>query len=328
MKAIVIRELGSPDVMKYEDVGEPIPLEDEVLVAVQFASVEGGDHTFRTQVPISGPYRILGFQASGTIERVGSRVTTFKPGDPVVAFNIAAGSYAEKFVAPAQTVFPLPKGLHPRHAAAIPTTFATADEALFEFGRLKPGEVVFVHGGAGGVGLAAIQLARQAGAIVYATARTRARAARLEQVGAHCGIAYDEEDYAERVTTLTQGEGVDLVIDLVGGDSSDTARLLSTVRRHGRIGFIGMASGIAQSIGFWELLSKNLTVFGLSPEIASQRVRETILRHLASVAAGNLHIPIEQEFPLSQAVEAHRFAEDRHPFGRVLLRCDSSEMAH
>lgn len=323
MKAVVIRELGSPDVMKYEDVPEPVPSADEVLVRVEFATIEGGDHTFRTQVPISGPYRILGFQASGTIERVGSNVTTLKPGDRVVAFNIATGSYAEKFVAPAQTVYLLPDGLHARQAVTIPTTFATADEALFEFGGLKSGEVVFVHGGAGGVGLAAIQLARQAGATVYATARTGSRAAKLEQFGAHRGIAYSEEDYAERVLALTKAKGVDLVVDLVGGDSDATAKLLSTVRSRGRVGFVGMASGTAQNIGFWDLLSKNLTVYGLSPEIASPRVRTAILRHLESAAAGHLQIPIEQEFPLSQAADAHRFTESQRPFGRVLLRCDT-----
>lgn len=325
MKAVVIRELGPPDVMKFEDVPAPAPAADEVLVAVEFATIEGGDHTFRTQVPILEPYRILGFQVCGTIEGVGSSVTTFKPGDQVVAFSFAAGGYAEKFVAPAATVFLLPYGLHGRQAVTIPAAFATADEALFEFGALKAGETVLVHGGSGGVGLAAIQLASQAGAKVYATARTKARALKLAEFGANCGIAYSEEDYAERVLALTSGNGVDLVIDLVGGDSAATAKLVSTVRRRGRVGFIGTASGTAPSIGFWALLSKNLTAYSLSPEVASPRVRSGILRHLESAAAGRLRIPIEMEFALSEAAAAHRYTEEERPFGRVVLRCSPEE---
>jgi NADPH:quinone reductase-like Zn-dependent oxidoreductase len=319
MKAAVIHGHGSPEVLVYENVPEPQVGPDEVLIAVEVISVEGGDLLNRTMIGAEDFPRVIGYSVAGTIERIGDAVTGLALGQKVCAFNYS-GAYAEKFRTVPAYVFPIPDGLDAASAVAIPTTFGTAGEALFEFGQLHGGETVFIHGGAGGVGLAAMQLARAAGARVLATARGGARAARLVDYGAGHGIAYDEVDFAEEVLRLTEGQGADLIIDLAGGDAEAVARLLRCARHRGRLGVIGAASGQPPSIGFWDLVMKSLTVFGLATEIGNPRLRDAIAGYLDKVLAGEFVMPIDREFALADAAAAHRYIETQRPFGRVLLR--------
>lgn len=320
MKAVVIRELGPAEVMHYEDVPEPVAGPDDVLVDVAFVSIEGGDILNRTIIPPAAVPKIIGYQAGGTIAAVGANVKTLRVGQRVAAFNFE-GSYAEKFRVPAHYAFPIPDGLDVRVGATIPVTFGTADDALFEFGKLKAGETVFITGGAGGVGLAAIQLAKAAGARVLSMARGADRARRLQEYGADVGIAYDQVDFADEVLRLTDGKGADLVVDMAGGNAAVVSKLIKCAAYRGRLAVVGASSGEPPSIPFWDIILKNLTVHGVlfGAEIHLPRAHAMLARHMAAAAAGRLRMPIDREFPLSQAVEAHRYIENHRPFGRVLL---------
>ena len=321
MKAVVFRSNGPADVLSYEEVPDPIVGPKDVLVDVEVVTVEGGDILNRTIIPPVTVPQVIGYQAGGTIAAVGAEVGHLRAGDRVAAFNFS-GSYAEKFCVPAHHAFPVPDGLDMRVAATLPVTFGTADDALFEFGRLKPGETVLVTGGAGGVGLAAMQLARAAGAKVLATARGESRAKRLEEYGADAGIAYDKVDFADEVLRLTSGRGADLVVDMAGGGPQAVARLIKSTAYRGRLAIVGASSGEPPSIGFWDIIMKNLTVHGIlfGAEMHTPRAHALLRRHMAGAAAGRLRMPIDREFALADAAEAHRYVESSRPFGRVLLR--------
>lgn len=320
MKAVVIRENGPADVLSYEDVADPVVGTDDVLIDVEVISIEGGDLLNRTLIPPANTPHIIGYQAGGTVAAVGGNVRNVRIGQRVVGFSFS-GSYAEKFCVAAHHVFALPDGLDMRTGVTMPVTFGTADDALFEFGKLKAGETVFIQGGAGGVGLAAIQLAKAAGATVLASARGTARAARLRDYGADHGIAYDALDFADEVLRLTDGKGADLVVDMAGGDAAAITKLIKAIAYRGRLSIVGASSGEAPAVGFWDIIGKNLTVYGIlfGAEMHTPRAHALLNRHLATAAADKLTMPIDREFPLSQAVAAHRYVEGNRPFGRVLL---------
>ncbi|UVO51995.1 zinc-binding dehydrogenase [Sphingomonas sp. SUN019] len=320
MKAAVIHEQGAPEVLQYQDMPDPVAGPDDVVIDVEAISLEGGDLLNRSILPVETFPHIVGYGAAGRIAAVGAKVTQLKVGDRVAAFNFA-GSHAEKFLAPAATAFVVPNGLDIGIAATMPVAFGTADEALFEAGGLKAGETVFIQGGAGGVGIAAIQLAKAAGATVIATAPSSVDPARLQALGCDHVITYDRTDYAAEVLRLTEGRGADLVVDLVGGDAAAVSKLISTVAYKGRLSVVGLASGSAPSVAFWDIVPKNMTVRGVlfGIEMGTPRGRSMIEELFARAATGELTMPIERSFPLAEAAAAHRFVEENRPLGRVLL---------
>lgn len=319
MKAAVIHEQGGPDVLRYEDIPDPVPGPGEVVIDVEVISLEGGDLLNRSILPVAHFPHVIGYQAAGRVSAVGADVTRFKVGDRTTCFAFS-GSHAEKFCVPEHHAFAVPEGLDLRIAATMPVTFGTADDALFEAGHLKADETVLIQGGAGGVGLAAIQLAKAAGARVFATARNH-HAEAMRAYGCDRPIAYDTEDFAEVIAAETGGRGVDLVVDLVGGDAAMVSRLISAVGYRGRLAVVGLSSGEAPSIPFWEIVPKNMAVLGVlfGAEMHSPRAHAKLARHFASAAAGRLTMPIAAAFPLSEAAAAHRFVEETRPLGRVLL---------
>src|SRR5271155_5029440 len=216
VKAAVYYETGGPEVFRYEDVADPTPRANEILVQIQFISIEGGDTLSRLAGPTpSGPY-IVGYQAAGQVIGLGERVTDFKLGDRVVT-TAPNGSHAEQRVAPQRTTWLVPAELNLEEAACVPIAFGTAHDCLFEFGVLRQGQSVLIHAGAGGVGLAAIQMAKQAGAKVFATASTDNRLERLREYGLDEGINYSTEDFVAELLARTDGLGADVVVDSVGG---------------------------------------------------------------------------------------------------------------
>jgi NADPH2:quinone reductase len=213
----------------------------------------------------------------------------------------------------------VPDGLDIKLAAAIPVPFGTADDCLFEFGRLKAGETVLVQAGAGAVGLAAIQLAKRAGATVIATASSDDRLARLKEYGMDHGINYAKQDLVAEVKRLTDNRGVNLVVDPVGGTTLQKS-ILSLAYR-GRVSLVGQAGRDPAKVDVSTMMQGNQTLSGvfLGAEIATDRVHDNIQRHIDDVAAGKLKVLIDKTFPLKDAAAAHEYIESRKAVGRVLL---------
>lgn len=318
MKAAVYDRNGPPSVLRLQNVPDPVVGPGDVLIRVEAVSIEGGDMLHRRSVPPQAVPHVVGYQAAGTVLGVGEKVRRIHVGQRVVGFNWS-GSHAELFLVPEHFAYPVPEGLDIRVAAAIPVTFGTADEALFGFGRLQPGETVAVQGGAGGVGLAAIQLAKATGATVIATATPGERLERLRALGVDHGIDYRQQDVAAELLRLTGGRGVDLLVDLVGGPAIKP--LMAAIRYRGRLSVVGAASGEMARFGFLDIIGRSLSLFGVSfgQEMHLPRAHDIIGRHLAAAAAGRLRMPIDRTFPLAQAAQAHDHAQHGNPFGRVIM---------
>ena len=319
MKAAIIHEQGGPEVLSYEDVDDPSPAPDEVVIDVEAISLEGGDLLNRSILPVATFPNIIGYAAAGRVEELGADVTGLEKGQRVAAFNFS-GSHAEKFCVAAHYVFPVPDDLELGLAATIPVSFGTAGWALFEAGNLKKGETVFIQGASGGVGIAAAQLAKAAGATVIGTGRAASCDAMREH-GVDHAIGYDEQDFAEEVAAITDGNGVDLAVDMVGGDVAMVSKLLSTIAYRGRLSVVGLSSGEAPSVAFWDIVPKNMTVHGVlfGAEMHSPAAHAMMDDYFARAVSGELSMPIDRSFPLSEAAEAHRYVEANHPVGRVVL---------
>src|SRR5438067_1552341 len=239
MKAAVYYETGSPDVFRYEDVPDPEPSAGEMLVAVEAVSIKGVDTLNRLGGEMTAVPHIVGYQAAGTVTGLGDGVDGFSVGDRVVTVGLN-GSHADKRVALPNFAWHIPGGLSIEEAACIPVPFGTAHDCLFEFGRLQPAETALIHAGAGGVGLAAIQMAKRAGARVLATASSDDRLERLKEFGLDDGINYATKDFVAECRRLTDGRGVDVVVDSVGGATLQGS--LNALAYRGRCITVGDAS--------------------------------------------------------------------------------------
>ena len=318
MKAAVYYVNGSPSVLRYENVPIPILGANDVLIRVESISIEGGDILTRKLVAPPAPPHIVGYQAAGVVIKTGAEARRFAVGQRVAACNWA-GSHAELFAVPEHYVYPVPDDLDIKIASTVPVTFGTADDALFEFGRLRAGETVLINGGAGGVGLAAIQLAKAMGARVIATASTDERLSRLYEFGIDDGINYKTTDLVSKALKLTGDRGVDLLVDLAGG--SGATILAHAVRYRGRFAVVGAASGDLPTFGFMDIVARSLTMYGISfgQEMHLDRVHTMLDGHMRSAAEGRLRMPIDQSFPLASAAAAHEYVQVGHPFGRVVM---------
>ncbi|WP_337187526.1 zinc-binding alcohol dehydrogenase family protein [Phenylobacterium sp.] len=319
MKAAVYYENGPPEVLKYEDVPDPQCHPKGVVIRVEAISIEGGDTLNRFRGPLMTNPHVVGYQAAGEVIEVGAEVTTLKVGDKVCT-TAAFGSHAELRAVPAITAWKIPDGLSTKKAAVIPVTFGTADDCLFEFGRMKAGDVVLVQAGASGVGVAAIQLAAKAGAkMVLATASSDERLERLKPYGLTHGVNYRTHDVVQEVMRLTDKKGCDVIVDSVGGPTLQSS-ILSLAYR-GRVSMVGQAGREPMTVDVGSMMGGNRTLSGvfLGAEIATPRVQKNIASLIDRVARGELEVLIDREFPLSEAAEAHRYIESRQAVGRVLL---------
>jgi NADPH2:quinone reductase len=320
MKAAVYDVTGGPEVLRYAEVPDPVVRPGGVVIEVAAVGVQGGDLLHRQSGDIPSAPHIVGYQAAGVVREVGEGVERLAVGQPVVA-TMLAGSHAELVSVPAASVWPLPDGLSVRDAAGVPIEFATAHDCLFEFGRLQPGETVLVQAGAGGVGLAAVQLAKAAGATVMATASSDQRLQRLREYGLDHPINYRTGDVVDEVMAVTERRGVDLVVDPVGGRVLETS--IAALAYRGRISWVGRAGRDDDVPDVWPIALKNGTLTGvfLGAEMMIQpgRTRTLVADLLDRVASGELHVVIDRTYPLAEAADAHRYIESRGAFGRVLL---------
>jgi len=321
VKAAVYYETGDPEVFRYEDVADPVCAPNGVVLDVEVVSIEGGDTLNRRGGEMPAHPHIVGYQCAGTICEVGTEVEGRKVGDRVVCIDLH-GSHAEKRAVPAGATWLLPEGVDVEKAAAVPIAVGTADDCLFEFGGLQAGETVLVQAGAGALGMAAIQLAKRAGATVLATASSQDKLERLEAFGLDHGIDYVKNDFVAEARAATGGRGPDLVVDSVGGRTLEGSIECAAYR--GRIVTVGDAGRDEVPPRIAGLRPANKTLVGvfLGAELffSPDRVHPMIAGHLADVARGDLEIVIDRVYPLSEAAEAHAYIESRAAFGRVLLR--------
>jgi NADPH2:quinone reductase len=320
VKAAVYYETGDPEVLLYEDVADPAMAGHEMLVQVEAISIEGGDTLNRLGGDLARVPHIVGYQCAGTVVAVGDLVTGFAPGDRVVTVGLD-GSHAELRSVAEPFAWKIPDGLSTEEAAAVPVPFGTADDCLFEFGRLQAGETALIQAGASGVGIAAIQLAKRAGARVLATASRPEKLERLVEFGLDEGINYASSDFVEEVRRLTDGRGVDVVVDSVGGSTlQGSLRCLAYRGRCVTVGDAGRQGTEQMDISTLRPNNQSLTGYFLGAELfLSPRPHAMIARHLQDIAGGQLRVVIDRRFPLADAAEAHAYIESRQSFGRVLL---------
>jgi len=320
MKAAVIDENGGPDVLRYEEVPDPECPDGCVVVDAEAISIEGGDLLARAGGALPAVPHIVGYLSAGTVSEVAPGVEGPAAGDRVVALN-AAGSHAERRAAPAAMTWPIPAGLDAAPAACVPVAFGTAYECLFTAGNLTEGQTVLVHAGAGGVGMAAIQLAKRAGATVIATASSDEKLERLKAFGLDHGINYASESFVERTRELTDSRGVDVVVDSIGGQNLIDG--VGVLAYRGTLVSVGLAARAGSTIEAQSLWTNNNALRGvylggaLPAEYA--RIHPLIGDMLERVASGELRVEIDRSFPLAEAAAAHEYIESRKAFGRVVM---------
>lgn len=318
MKAAVYYETGPPDVFRYEDVPDPMCGPGSVLVDVEAISIEGGDVGNRAGGELASVPHIVGYQCAGRIAEVGDGVTDREVGQRVVAVQFF-GSHAERVAVPTQTTWPLPDGLSTKIGACVPIAYGTAHSCIHTFGRLQSGEHVLIQGGAGGVGIAAIQIAKRAGAVVLATASSDEKLARLrEDFGLDHGINYSTHDLVDEARRLTGGLGAQLVVDPVG---TTLMKSIQALAYRGRVITVGDAGRGRKPFDPAVLMERNLTMTGvfLGAEFFLGDARSEVAQLIADVANGDLQVVIDSEFQLAEAATAHAHIESRKAFGRVVL---------
>jgi NADPH2:quinone reductase len=289
-----------------------------VLIEVEAISIEGGDTLNRAGGEMASTPHIVGYQCAGTIREVGDGVTDRQVGQRVVT-SFLWGSHAELRAVPSIVTWPVPDGADIAAVACVPIAFGTAHDCLFEFGRLQADETVLIQAGAGGVGLAAIQLAKRAGATVLATASSDDRLERLRRFGLDHGIDYSKDNWVAAVRDATEGRGVDLVVDSVGGRVLHGS--VQCLAYRGRCISVGRAGRDPQPFDVSLLSAGNHSLTGvfLGAEITTERVQAMIGRYVDDVATGRLEVVVDRTFGLAEAADAHAYIESRQAVGRVVL---------
>ena len=327
MIAIEIGEYGGPDVLRAVERPVQEPGVNEVLIRVEAAGVNRPDILQRTghHPPPPGASDIPGLEVAGTVERIGSTLDgeamRWAPGDKVCAL-LAGGGYAEWAVAPARQCLPLPTGLDTTAAAAIPETYFTVWTNLFQRARLATGQSVLVHGGTSGIGTTAIQLARAFGAVVYATAGSDEKCAACQRLGAATAINYNSMDFAQAVLDLTGGQGVNVILDIVGGAYLE--RNLKALAFEGWLVQIGLLGGAKASVNLSSIMQRRLTLTGSTLRSRSVAEKAAIARDLEQhvwplLTSGIVAPVVGRTLPLAEAAEAHRLLESGQVIGKVVL---------
>jgi NADPH2:quinone reductase len=322
MKAVLCKAYGPPESLVVEDVVSPDPGSGEVVVSVKAASVNFPDvliiqnkYQFKPQLPFSP-----GSEVAGVVKTVGDGVTTVKPGDRVMAFT-TYGAFAEEVKTEATRLLPLPTGMDFTHAAAFGLTYATSDHALRDRGQLTAGETLLVLGAAGGVGLAAVEIGKALGARVIAAASAADKLAVCREHGADDTINYTADDLRDRVKAITNGRGVDVVYDPVGGAYTEPA--LRSLAWRGRLLVVGFAAGEIPKIPLNLTLLKGCSIVGVFwgefTRREPQRFAESMQQLGRWYADGKLKPHVSQTYPLERAADALTAMANRQVKGKVVL---------
>ena len=323
MRYVAAREPGSPEVLTVAETQLPVPKRDEVLIRVAYAGVNRPDCMQRAggypPPPDASP--IIGLEVSGTIVALGEGVDAWHVGDVVCALT-PGGGYAEYCTAPAAYCLPLPHGLSLLEAASLPENYFTVWHNVFERGRLQEGETLLVHGGSSGIGLSAIQLAKVFGATVITTVGNADKAAYCRGIGADHAITYRERDFAAEVAAITAKRGVDVVLDMVGGDYIE--KNLKCLALEGRLVIIAFLRGSRAEVDWRFIMLKRLTVTGSTMRATPHERKAAIAQALRErvwplFEAGRLKPVIYRVFPLPEAAAAHALMESSQHIGKIML---------
>ena len=326
MKQVTIPAYGGPEVLTMSDAPEPEAGPGELLVRVRAAGVNRADCLQRagTYPMPPGLGNVPGLELAGEVEGTGPGVESFEVGDRVFGL-VAEGGYAEHAVLDAGLAVPIPDGWTFAEGAAVIEVYCTANETVFELGGLRDGRSILVHAGASGVGTAAVQMAKQAGANVHFTAGSRAKVDRVLALGADHGILYKTEDFVEEVLRNTRGEGVDVVEDFIG--AGYLARNLAVLRPAGTLILVGLMGGQVTPFDLGGMLRKRLSIRGFTLRAQSLENKRAIVgrfraRWLPLLAAGSIRPIIHEVVPFAEVRRAHEMMEADENFGKIILAFD------
>ncbi|MEX2518104.1 MAG: NAD(P)H-quinone oxidoreductase [Paracoccaceae bacterium] len=323
MRAVEISKPGGPEALVPTTRPVPRPDQDQILIRIAAAGVNRPDCFQRAGAypPPPGASDLPGLEASGEVAAIGAGVTRWKVGDKVCAL-LAGGGYAEYAVTHEDHALKAPVGLNMVEAAALPETFFTVWTNVFDRGRLKAGETFLVHGGSSGIGTTAIQLAKAFGARVFTTVGGEDKAAICRELGAEVVVNYREADYVDALRAATDKKGVDLILDMVGGDY--IPRNVRLAADQGRIVHIAFLKGPEVELNFTQVMLKRLTITGSTLRPRSIGEKAAIAASLREkvwplIEAGRIKPVMATSFPLEQAAQAHRLMESSTHIGKIML---------
>ncbi len=324
MKAVVITKSGGPDVLEVRDVEHPQPAPSEILVNVHATALNRADllqrmghypppHGTRADIP--------GLEFAGEVAELGPKVTLFKAGDRVMGLLPGAG-YSGKIVTHERMAMPIPEQLSYEEAAAIPEVFLTAYDALFARVDLKMGERILIHAIGSGVGLAALQLAKMAGAEVFGTAGSAVKIRQAVDLGLDHGIVYSREDFQKVVLEKTQEKGVEAIVDFVGAQY--WAKNLACLAPLGRMVLVGLLGGSKIEADLGTILRKRLQITGTVLRARALEEKISLTKNfekkiLPLIASGKIRAIVDRVLPLENVVEAHEYMESNRNFGKIVL---------
>jgi len=324
MKAIVITQPGGPEVLQLTDRPKPVIANDEVLIKVMAAGINRPDVFQRKgnyPPPAGAPADIPGLDVAGTVIEVGKAVTRWKPGDRVCAL-VASGGYAEYCKAPEGQCLPVPASLSFPEAASLPETFFTVWSNVFDRGSLQPGESLLVHGGSSGIGVAAIQMAKALGSTVYTTAGSDDKCSFCEQLGANKAINYKTADFKEGIKALTNGAGVNVILDMIGGDYMPGN--IDSLAIEGRLVMINAMDGREVQLDLGKVMAKRLIITGSMLRSRDTAFKAAIAQNLEQktwplLSSGKIRPIVYKTFDAGEAAEAHKLMESSTHTGKIVL---------
>lgn len=324
MKAVMKSCDGGPEVLQLGEVPIPQPTETQLLVDVRATALNRVDLLLRRggYPSLPGESEILGLEIAGTVSGMGTDVIGFKNGDQVFGL-VGGGGYAEKAVIDYRMAMLIPEKWSFEQASAVPEVFFTANENIFTLGRLAAGETILIHAGGSGVGTAGIQIAHHAGAHVFVTAGTSEKIKRCIALGAIAGINYKQSDFVTEIERLTDGAGVDVVLDFIGAPY--LAKNLQILKTKGRLSQVGLMGGSSTEIDLGMVMRKRLQIIGsvMRPQSLEEKIDITqrfVERWLPELKTGILQPVIDTVFPLAQVSEAHAYMEANRNFGKIILK--------
>ncbi len=325
MKAIIRTGDGGPEVLQLAEAPSPTPTATQILVDVHATALNRADTIQRRggYPPPPGESDIIGLEIAGTVSAMGDAVKGgISKGDRVFGL-VGGGGYAEQAVIDYRMAMSIPEAWSFEEAAAVPEVFFTANENIFTLGKLSAGETILIHAGGSGVGSAGVQISQHAGATVFITAGTPEKINRCKELGATEGINYKTTDFVTEIQRLTDGQGVDVVLDFIGAPYFE--RNLSILKTKGRLLQVGLIGGSATEINLNTVMRNRLQIIGsvMRPQSVDEKIAITqrfVERWLPGLKSGVLQPIIDIVFPLAEAAQAHAYMEANRNFGKIILR--------